>query len=263
MTITVAILVSDGIVLAADSRQVSLSALGQLRVDSDSAEKIIPLGSHMAAMIGGQSHFYQNFQESPRHISTLLRAGVARLPKDSTVLQTAKDLQQVVIEGLTNHKAIAGVGKTGGSVFHLAGYDTSVGRVYRCEVPGEVTLERETTDAGAIWGGQREIIDRLVLGWDSRLSDFLTQSNDSREVQAALLPQWPKLQLHLSFQTMTLQDAAALAELLATVTVRLQQVSDGIVGKPGFFPTCGGPVDVAMITPGEGFYWLRHKLVAL
>jgi len=58
---------------------------------------------------------------------------------------------------------------------------------------------------------------------------------------------------------MPLQDAADLAALLVGTTIKLLRFSDGLVGAPGQFPTCGGAINIAAITQAEGFRWLRHK----
>lgn len=263
MTIEVAVLISDGIVLAADSRQVGVSASGYPRVDSDSVDKIVPLDSHLAAMISGQAYLYDNPRESPRHMSSILRDAMPYLQKGTDLAHTAESLRRLVAEVKAKHDVTTKMKDAEVLAFHLAGYEGSIGRIYRCTIPGEITLERQTTDAGALWYGQREIIDRLIMGWDSHLAEFLAESSDTTAVGLALEQYLPRLQLHVNFQTMTMQDAAMLADLLASTTVRLQQVSDGIVSKPGTFPSCGGPIDIALITPEDGFRWLRHKVVSV
>jgi hypothetical protein len=67
------------------------------------------------------------------------------------------------------------------------------------------------------------------------------------------------LQLHIGFQTMPLHDAVGLAAFLVQATIELQRFADGIVGAPGQISTCGGAIDLAVLTPAEGFRWLQHK----
>jgi 20S proteasome alpha/beta subunit len=257
MTITIGIVISEGIVLAADSRQVTESAPGRWRVDSDSAHKIIQLGPQLAAMLCGQGSFYADRASSPQSLGLLLRSAAARLPAGCSVEEAASRIHKELLQRLQAHQTATG-SEQSGLGFHIVGYEAggTAGEIWRCELPGGVQLERSSRDAGAVWSGQREIVDRLLLGYDPRLPDLLTTGTDLR---AAFLEQRAKLQLHIGFQTMTLQDAVSLAALLVRATIDLQRFSDGIVGRPGQFPTCGGAVDVAVITPHEGFCWLQKK----
>ncbi len=260
MTVAVCVLVPDGIVLAADSRQVRVTASGHWRVDSDQADKIFPLTSHISAVICGQSCFYLNENESPTSIGLLLQAERERLTKGCTVAEGANIIHESVSRGLLKHQDIVGGTRTA-TVLYVAGYDPvgNTGELYRCECPGNVTLERKTNDAGAVWNGQREFIDRLILGCDPRLVTPEDRRSNSADMGEGLHRSLSKLQLHLSFQTMALQDAVSLADLLTRVTIDLGRLSDGIVGQPGSFPTCGGAIDVAVISAADGFRWLRHK----
>jgi hypothetical protein len=173
------------------------------------------------------------------------------------VKEAASLVHRQVAEGLERHRQVTTASRAG-VTFHVAGYSPGqeIGALYRCEVPGKITLERETNDAGLVWNGQREIIDRLILGYDPRLFRFLKLPENKT---ASIRKQRQKLQLHISFQTMPLQDAVDLAVLLVHATIELQRLSDGIIGTPGQFPTCGGAVDVAVITLAEGFRWLQRK----
>lgn len=256
MTITVCVLVAEGIVLAADSRQVVVSAAGQMRVDSDNAAKIFRLAPRLAASVCGQGTFYASGHESPRNVGWLLRAAAARLPPDCSVAEAAAALQQQAAEDVERHRDVTGAEQAGVG-FYVAGYDpgSEVGVLYRCAATGEVVLERETNDAGAVWNGEGAIVNRLILGYDPRLFECLALPGDEARLRAEL----NKLQLHLSFQTMPLQDAVDLAVLLVRTTIELQRLADGIVGAPGQFPTCGGMADVAVVTSEAGFQWLQRK----
>jgi hypothetical protein len=98
VTITVCVLVAEGIVLAADSRQVVVSAAGKMRVDSDNADKIFQLGPRLAASVCGQGTFYASGHESPWNVGWLLRAAAARLPQDCSVAEAAAALHRRVAD---------------------------------------------------------------------------------------------------------------------------------------------------------------------
>lgn len=259
MTITVCILVPTGIVLAADSRQLTQSVRGHWRVDSDNANKIFQLGPHLTASVYGQGTYYFSETESPQSIGSILHSVASQFTDDITVSEAASRIYQRVTNEFNRHRDVTGTEQEGSVGFYVAGYSPgeSIGELYRCEFPGKVTLERKTNDAGAVWNGQREIVDRLILGYDPRLFGFLNRSETHIELTDAKWRQ--KLQLHINFQTMPLQDAVDLAVLLVHTTIKLEQLSDGIIGAPGQIPACGGDIDVAVITPEEGFRWLQRK----
>jgi 20S proteasome alpha/beta subunit len=260
MTITISILVPSGIVFAADSRQVIESGTGQLRVDSDNAEKIIQLGPRLAAMVNGQGTFYSSRSESPQAIGDILRIIAKTLPKNSTAKNSADFLHKRITAILKKHLEVIKA-KQAGISFYVAGYGlgNEIGELYRCDIPGGITLERKTNDAGAVWNGEHAIINRLILGYDQRLFEALLSSKMSTEQRETLGQSCRGMQLHINFQTMPLQDAIDLAVLLVHTTIELQRISDGLVGVPFQFPICGGAIDVAVITQAEDFRWLQHK----
>jgi 20S proteasome alpha/beta subunit len=205
MTITVSVLVSGGIVLAADSRQVAKSANGQMRVDSDNADKIFQLDTRLAVSVHGQGFFYPSGNESPRNIGMIVHSAAKHLQEGYTVAKAADLIHRKVSEEVERHCDVTGI-RQAGVAFHLAGYnlDSNIGELYRCDVPGEVSLERKTNDAGAVWSGQRDIISRLILGYDPRLLEILAFWDDERELELEFRQRLRKLQLHIGFQTMPL-----------------------------------------------------------
>ncbi|MBI4674202.1 MAG: hypothetical protein HY741_21370, partial [Chloroflexi bacterium] len=197
MTVIVCIVVAEGIAIAADSRQASASALGHLRVDSDYADKIFPLNSSLGVALSGQSFFYTNANDSPTNVGLLLSGANRYLPKNCSVRKAASIIHQRIDGVLKTHNSVVGNSQAGAE-FYVVGFDnqSEIGEVYRCQVPGEIILERSTRDAGAVWGGQGEIIDRLVLGYDRRLVDFLGLEQEAEELRKTLSKQRAKLQLH-------------------------------------------------------------------
>lgn len=259
MTITVSILVPSGIVLVADSRQVAETGSCQMRIDSDNAQKIIQLGPRLVIMLNGQGTFYTSRSESPQAIGDILRVAAAHLPKNSTVRNAAVFLHQTAIDILKKHLSATEQEYVYVS-FYVAGYSPAknIGELYRCDVPGEIILERRTNDAGAVWNGESGIINRILLGYEPRLFESLP-INEGIEPTEKFRQICRGMQLYINFQNLPLQDAVDLAVLLVRTTIRLLQLSDGLVGAPGHFPTCGGQINVAVITQADGFHWLQHK----
>ena len=64
---------------------------------------------------------------------------------------------------------------------------------------------------------------------------------------------------NISFDLMTLQDGIELAELLIKTTSAMQRFSDGTIEKRSEMHGVGGAIDVAVITPFEGFHWISKK----
>jgi 20S proteasome alpha/beta subunit len=206
MTITVSILVPSGIVLAADSRQVTETRVSQLRIDSDNAQKIIQLSPRLAVILNGQGTFYSNRSESPQAIGDILRVAAIHLPKNSTVKNSSVFLHQTATDVLKTHLSVTKLEQASVS-FYVAGYSPTknIGELYRCNVPGEIALERRTDDAGAVWNGERAIVNRLIQGYDPKLFESLAPII-GEEQSEKLGPILRGLQLYINFQTMPLQD---------------------------------------------------------
>src|SRR5664280_1277076 len=65
--------------------------------------------------------------------------------------------------------------------FNVAGFDDNepYGRVYNFNIPRiPIPIEQNPASTGQVqfgitWGGQREIVDRLVMGYDTRIFNIL------------------------------------------------------------------------------------------
>jgi hypothetical protein len=71
------------------------------------------------------------------------------------------------------------------------------------------------------------------------------------------------LQYIINWGTMTLSDAVDIAKLMIETTSAVQRYSDGIGLIPGEIPGVGGPIDIAVILPNEGFHWHQQKKLNL
>jgi len=121
----------------------------------------------------------------------------------------------------------------------LAGIDLDgASHVYMIEAPNFVPEEQHVGGLGISWSGMRQYIDVLLHGFDSRL----------------IVPEQEDLYAQFALDAMSLQDSADLARSLAQITVDMVR----FIGPYGF-EGAGGPIDVATITPGEGFKHLALK----
>ena len=148
----------------------------------------------------------------------------------------------------------------GDMVFLIAGYDPDepYGRVYEVFIPSQpAPKETQAGQFGLTWGGQREIVDRILQGVDPRLPSLLSQfiPNLSVPEQQTIYDQLKSnLSLPIPYPFLPLQDCVNLSTLLIQTTAQLQTWVVGVRGV-------GGPVDVATITRTEGFREIQVKKI--
>lgn len=164
-----------------------------------------------------------------------------------------------------NGKVGQGVGGVDQLGFIVAGYNPDGShQVFMVYVPGIIEEKRSSKvrgkEYGASWAGQIDVIARVVLGRDPRLSNLnfvqqaaknLGEENVGNELAG--------LEYAISWGTMNLQDSIDFSVLMIQTTSAIQRFSDGILMDPGDITGVGGPVDVAVITPNKGFVWVSRK----
>jgi hypothetical protein len=158
-----------------------------------------------------------------------------------------------------------GVGSVEAINFLVAGYNKDGSHeVYICNIPGKIQKKRDSKEKGkeygASWIGQTDVVVRIILGYDSRIRNakFVNeaiQKYNEEEVNKQLR----NLEYAIQWGTMALQDAIDFCALMVQTTSAIQRFSDGITADPGSMPGVGGPVDVAIITPKQGFVWISKK----
>jgi hypothetical protein len=146
-------------------------------------------------------------------------------------------------------------------IFFVAGYDdpnSAYGRVYEVNVPSRPTpTEINIGNFGMAWGGQRDLVDRLLQGFDPNLpavaqdilgippaSRSMTLNDDLRK----------RFTLPIPWQFLPLQDCVDLSIFLVRSTIELQTWMVGVRGV-------GGAVDVATITRTKGFEEVQLKKI--
>jgi hypothetical protein len=121
---------------------------------------------------------------------------------------------------------------------------------------GTVNVVGVTTNPGAAWRGQPDVLSRLLFGVDRTRVDPSAWPAAQRAALDALpyLIQWP---------IFALQDAVDFATFAVRTTIDVQRFTDGTAGSPGGDPTCGGPIEVATIVwPGDISWVQQTRLVA-
>lgn len=139
----------------------------------------------------------------------------------------------------------------------MGGYDKDApyGDVCSFRVPSEsCPVPQHRGSFGITWGGQLEIANRVLQGYDSQLIPILRERFDLsdpevNELETALRQ---KLVATIPCQILPLQDCVNLATFLIRTTMTAQSLSVDVRGV-------GGMIDVATITRTEGVQWIQQK----
>ena len=93
---------------------------------------------------------------------------------------------------------------------------------------------------------------RLIKGWDgARINaSRWAKSHQKKLAEAEYLT---------NFGWFALQDAIDWTLYVTRTTIDTQRFTNGTAGSPGAVPTCGGEVEVAAVTPGDGVRWIRRN----
>jgi hypothetical protein len=144
-------------------------------------------------------------------------------------------------------------------VFLIAGFDEGsvYGKVFQVVVPASPTPVEQTVDVfGLTFGGQVELVQRMLGGYDPRAVEVAQSALGLDAAQAATLRTALTQQLGLAipYQFLPLQDCVDLVIFLVRSTV---MVHKWLVGTRGV----GGAIDVATITRTEGFQAIQTKSI--
>jgi len=261
MSLGIAIKAPEGIVLAAESRVTLGTEMdGKLiPVFFDNATKLFglePPNQYVGVVTYGQGAIGQRTAHSflPEFEATLKTQGGVRL----RVEEMAERLSDFYLAQWQSAmpKDFSGPAMT----FLVGGLDDNqpYGRVFQVDVPYRPKpVEHSAGDQmfGITWGGQREIVDRLIQGYDARLLEVLKKVAElTDEDITALASEFAKLNLALPLNAMALQDCVDLAIFFVRTTIAAQALTVGLRG-------CGGQIDVATITRREGFSYVQRKKI--
>jgi hypothetical protein len=244
VTIVVGVATPDGLVLAADSRTTHFPDNSQrTRIASDSADKVFLLCSRFGvatfgdAFIGDRTiaglmtEFIAQLDDSPQHGGAL--AEQLGTFFDARYREWRDAVGRPIDEG--ENPALG---------FIVGGYDESgIGRLHEISIPGPIVVEQEicTASIGMMPRGQRDVIDRLLGGFDAGMLDLIGVPVPE-DVQQAL----SGLAYRVLFP-ITLQDGIDFASFLIRTTIDMQRFSDGTLAYQVGLPGCGGPTRIAVV----------------
>jgi len=142
--------------------------------------------------------------------------------------------------------------------FVVAGFNDRepYGEVYLMEIPHSPTPLRQhplPTSFGITWGGQREIVDRLIRGYDERVIGIAQEYLQLNETQVQeMISRFGPLNMPIPIQFLPLQDCIDLAIFFIRTTIEAQRLTVGVRGV-------GGAIDIAIITGRDGFRFIQQK----
>jgi 20S proteasome alpha/beta subunit len=257
MSLGIVIKGPEGITLAADSR-VTLAAKtpqGLLHVNYDNATKLLSFSepnNFVGAVTYGQAAI------GLRTANSYLTEFEGSLERNRlSVDEFANRLSNFFMEQWRKEMPADYNGPN--MTFVVGGFNENepYGRVFLFEIPQlpEPRLQHDN-GFGITWGGQREIVDRLMQGFDERLMQIAANVLTLKDEQLQLLHQAlrQELQLPVPIQAMALQDCVDLAVFFLRTTIWAQKLTVGVRGV-------GGAVDVAIITRQEGFQFVQRKKI--
>ena len=283
MSLGIAFKGAEGIVLAADSRVtllagmqlpgVNLPAGSNLVVPAtfDNATKLLstPRQPFVAAVTYGAGAISM---KEPRTAASYMPEFDSELLKDA---QDKSKIARIAVEGFAKKLsdffvkqwAAAGMPASGvdDMIFVVAGYDDEAapyGRIYEVRVPSKPQpVEFLPGQFGAAWGGQRELTDRVLQGFDPSLPLLVQKylkvpdKDQAKAAEALGNDLRAKLTIPIPWQFLPLQDCVDLCIFLLRTTITLQKWIVGIRGV-------GGAIDLATITRQDGFRAVQLKQIS-
>jgi len=265
MSLGIVIKGPEGLVLAAESR-ITLGAqlatpqgTQQIPVYFDNATKLLSFSepnTTVGVVTYGQAVIGQ---QTPRTAASFLPEFESGLPKERlTILDFAKKISEFYLKQwrstMPPDNQIANIPNM---TFVVAGFnqDEVYGQVFIVEIPRlPQPIERnKDSEFGITFGGQADILSRIMMGYDARLPDVLQKGlNLSPEQVIKFGGLIKQFQLPIPLQILALQDGVDLACFFVRTTMDAQRLSIGIRGV-------GGAIDVAIIKRNQNLEFIQRK----
>ena len=250
MSLVIAVKGTEGVVLSADSR-LTLKTESGIPATFDNATKLLTFRNphswvgaltYGLATIGGRTphSLIPEFEADLGHVRLSVHDYATRL------------------SGFFQDRWIASgaVSTEDNANFLVGGYDIDepYGRIYYFGIPNDPDpVELSPNGFGMSWGGQDNIVSRIIHGYDPQLLPIVSQQLGlTSEQQEELNTVLGNLEYAIPYQTLALQDCIDLATYLIRATVSAQGLASELRGV-------GGEIDVATITRMEGFQWVQKK----
>jgi len=264
MSLAIAFKGPEGIVLAADSRvtlTAQLAAGGETTSHFDNATKLLSVQGqpYVGIVTYGAGAIGSPGPRTAHGFTPEFEAQLsAKFPERTTVLEIATELGEFYNQQW-QQGGMPAVGTPGFApmVFLVAGFDVAeaYGKVFEISVPtAPAPVEQTPGDFGVTFGGQNELVARILNGVEPRVLELAKDELKLTDVQAGALYQRLRQDLAapIPYQFLPLQDCVDLATFLVNMTPAVQGWTVGVRGV-------GGAVDVATLTRTEGFRGIQQK----
>jgi 20S proteasome alpha/beta subunit len=248
----------EGLVLAAESRLTLMAKPPEgtaIQVNFDNATKLLSFADPHC-FVGAVT--YGAAAIGLRTANSFVAELESQLPRERLpVLDFAKKMRDFYLQQWNSILPESYKGSP--MTFVVAGFDPEqpYGRVFKFDIPSSPEPEEYNAHPqfGITWGGQREFVDRLIRGYDHNLLEVLKGELPLTSEQVNHLEQrFKQLEMQIPLQTLPLQDCVDLAIFFVKTTISAQKLTVGIRG-------CGGAIDVATITRGEGLRFVQRKQI--
>lgn len=263
MTIVVAVVTPDGLVLASDSATTQQLMVGQQTTMGsiwNSANKIVNLRKcwPIGAMTFGRATF------AGRSIATHckdLRASISSASDQSSgePWNEAAFTVEAAARAVHDHFGPLYRAEPGGILGFLVGgfggieQSPEMWQVLIGEDGEAVEQLMPPGEAGIFHQGMTDAITRLVDGAGQGLGQALAAMQvDPSEAERAADQARQMLSIPLAWQGMPLGEAIDLARFLVDTTINFVRFSPG-------HAMVGGPIEIAAVTKHEGFKWVQRK----
>lgn len=302
MSLAIVTTTNEGHVLAADSMETYKNSIGDVRNGSFSRMKIFQLnkdagitvcglsyldgksiGQHLAAYMREQSFEIMTLEQIASTLYDLFIGKYTAYIKEfedkkadelrqfgCKDIQTESELERVTVR----YRDLAGKEMKQDFYqplleFLLAGFNPDgTSGVYKITIPdakdkGGIIQKLAPGHCGATWIGQTDVLVRLVRGWSPEIKRNKVIAELPQVKREDFLHALDDQEYIINWATMTVQDAINFSSLAIRTTENLQQITDGTYAAPGSSPGVGGPIDIAVITPEKGFFWVKRKTLKI
>jgi hypothetical protein len=261
MSLGVAILGPEGVVLAADSR-ITLAAerpgAPPLPVNFDTATKLLSFSkphNYVGAVTYGTAVIALRSAHSLVPEFEVKLEAEKRLPVKEFADRLSKfflaQWQRVIPEDYDGPSMM----------FIVGGFDpqAAYGRVFLIDIPNNPEpVERNPgeTEFGMTWGGQLQIASRIIHGYDPMVLSIVREELGLEEEHVQRLRDAFKenLEFSIPYQVLPLQDCVNLATFMIDSTISAQNLAVGVRGV-------GGPIDIAVIRRTTGLQYVQRKSI--
>jgi hypothetical protein len=252
LTICVSIKVRDGLVLATDSMSqiTGASASGQVEVwqTYTNARKLFQVGDlPMGVMTYGAGNI------GDKSIQGLVNDFQQEKP-GTTVEEVAVSLFAFINDAYEAYHGSSPPEQRPGLGLYVAGYSGQKGFAEEWEfylpVDQKPLAVRPETTFGSSWRGIEGPISRLYKGCDPYIWHALDAAGLESGVIDKVMEVVQGFEAQIVYAGMPVQDAINLAAYLLRTTIGYDFFQIGV-------PSCGGPLQVGVILPDEGFRWVE------